>query len=30
MIAEAITRLDACRAMLYQAARAVDTDQPNA
>lgn len=30
MIADAITRLDACRAMLYQAARAVDTDQPNA
>ena len=30
MIAEGITKLDACRAMLYQAARAVDTDQPNA
>jgi len=29
MIAEAITKLDACRAMLYQAARAVDLDLPN-
>jgi alkylation response protein AidB-like acyl-CoA dehydrogenase len=29
MIAEAITKLDACRAMIYQAARAVDLDLPN-
>jgi alkylation response protein AidB-like acyl-CoA dehydrogenase len=29
MIADAITRLDAARAMVYQAARAVDTDQPH-
>lgn len=29
MIAEAITRLDAARAMVYQTARAVDTDQPH-
>jgi alkylation response protein AidB-like acyl-CoA dehydrogenase len=29
MIAEAITQLDACRAMVYQAARAVDVNAPN-
>lgn len=29
MIAEGITELDACRAVVYQAARAVDRDQPN-
>ncbi|MGB6850570.1 MAG: acyl-CoA dehydrogenase, partial [Thermoanaerobaculia bacterium] len=29
MIAEAITKLDACRAMVYQAARAADVDSPN-
>jgi alkylation response protein AidB-like acyl-CoA dehydrogenase len=28
MIAEGITKLDACRAMIYQAARAADTDHP--
>jgi alkylation response protein AidB-like acyl-CoA dehydrogenase len=30
MIAEAITKLDACRAMIHQAARAVDVDHPSA
>jgi alkylation response protein AidB-like acyl-CoA dehydrogenase len=29
MIAEAVTQLDACRAMVYQAARAVDVNAPN-
>ncbi|MGB6641447.1 MAG: acyl-CoA dehydrogenase family protein [Thermoanaerobaculia bacterium] len=29
MVAEAITKLDACRAMVYQAARAADVDAPN-
>ncbi|GAB4342314.1 MAG: acyl-CoA dehydrogenase family protein [Candidatus Abyssubacteria bacterium] len=29
MIAEAITKLDAARALVYMAARAVDTNQPN-
>jgi alkylation response protein AidB-like acyl-CoA dehydrogenase len=29
MIAEAITKLDACRAMVYLAARAVDVSLPN-
>lgn len=30
MISEAVTKLDACRAMIYQAARAVDVDYPSA
>jgi alkylation response protein AidB-like acyl-CoA dehydrogenase len=29
MIAEAVTKVDACRAMVYQAARAADTNAPN-